>query len=322
MLLEVLQSVLGLVALVIGGEVLVRGATSMAGRARLSPAVIGLTVVAAGTSLPELVVSVDAALSGAADLAMGNVVGSNIYNVLLILGASALVRPLTTTWSTVRLEWPVMALASWTALLLARDGVLDRLEGAYFLAGLVAFVAWTVRMARRDAGPEERAGLEAVAAGQATGAPATWAGILLRVIGGAVLLAVGADLLVSGASAMAVNAGVSERVIGLTLVAVGTSLPELVTSVVAARRGESGIAVGNVIGSNIFNILGILGVTTLIQPIPIHAGTIALDLWVMLATALVLLPLMRTGFRISRAEGALLFAGAVGWTAVLFMAAD
>ena len=319
MLLEVLRSLVGLVALVVGGDVLVRGATSMAGRARLSPAVIGLTVVAAGTSLPELVVAVDAALSGAPDLAMGNVVGSNIYNILLILGVSALVSPLTTTSTTVRLEWPVMALASWTALLLARDGVLDRLEGAYFLAGLVAFVAWTVRMARRDAGSAERATLEEVAAAETLGAPATWPGILVRVIGGAVLLAVGADLLVSGASAMATVAGVSERVIGLTLVAVGTSLPELVTSVVAARRGESGIAVGNVVGSNIFNILGILGVTTLIQPIPIHAGTIALDLWVMVATALILLPVMRTGFRISRLEGAVLLAGAVGWSAVLFI---
>ncbi len=318
MLIEVLRSLLGLVALVAGGEILVRGATALAGRVRLSPAVIGLTVVAAGTSLPELVVSVDAAFSGAPDLAIGNVVGSNIYNILLILGVSALVRPLTTTWTTVRLEWPVMALASWNLLLLARDGRLDRLEGAYFVAGLVVFVAWTVRMARQDAGPEERASLEAAAAAHTGLKPPSGAGIAGRVIGGAVLLAVGADLLVQGASALAATAGVSERVIGLTLVALGTSLPELVTSVLAAWRGQSGIAVGNVIGSNIFNILGILGVTALILPIPIQAGTIRLDLWVMLGTALLLLPLMRTGFRINRWEGGLLLGGALAWSAALF----
>lgn len=317
MWLEILAVTAGLALLIAGGELLVRGATAVARRAKVSPAVIGLTIVAAGTSMPELVVSIDAARSGAPDVAVGNVVGSNIYNVLLILGLAALVRPIEVTWATIRLEWPVLALASWTMLLLARDGWLDRLEGGYFLASLVVFVAWTVKMARHDALEPERADLAGLAASRASGV-ASWPKAVGKIVVGVGILGWGADLLVSGASAIATAAGMAERVIGLTLVAVGTSLPELVTSVLAARRGESGIALGNVMGSNIFNILGILGVTALIQPIPVHPRTTDIDNWVMLATALVLFPVIRSGFRVTRPEGALLLAAAVAWSAYLF----
>ena len=317
MLVDALTSVCGLALLVGGGELLVRGATALALRFRVSPAVVGLTVVAAGTSMPELVVSVGAALRGVPDMAVGNVVGSNIYNVLLILGLAALVRPLTTTWTTVRLEWPVMAVAAWTMHLLARDGSLDRLEGAYLLAGLIAFLAWTVQMARNAVPAAERETLEGVAEARSGSTTASWARSIAGVVGGVALLGLGASLLVDGATSLAVGFGVSERVIGLTVVALGTSLPELITSVLAAWRGQAGIAVGNVVGSNIFNILGILAATALVLPVPVNAATLELDNWVMLGATLLLLPLMWTGFRIERWEGGLLLAGAVAWSWVL-----
>lgn len=314
---DLLMAVAGLALLVLGGELLVRGATGVALLARASPGVIGLTVVAAGTSMPELVVSVDAALAGSPDLALSNVVGSNIYNVLLILGLAAVVRPLDVAWSSVRLEWPVMMLASWTLLLLARDGDLDRLEGGYFLVSIVVFVAWTVRMARRDVTPSERSDLVEFVSAQRGATVATWLRASGQVVVGVVLLGVGARMLVFGASDLASAAGVSERVIGLTLVALGTSLPELVTSVVASARGSSGIALGNVIGSNIFNVLGILGATALIHPISVNPQAASLDIWVMLAAAAVLLPIMMSGSRVSRLEGALLLVGATAWSVVL-----
>jgi len=317
MVLDLLSALAGLALLIVGGELLVRGATGIALKARISPAVIGLTVVAAGTSMPELVVSVKAALAGSPDLALSNVVGSNIYNVLLILGLAAVVRPLEVAWTTLRLEWPVMLLASWTLLLLARDGTLDRLEGGYFVGSLMFFVAWTVRMAKRDVTPSERSELEDVAAVRGGGGIASWVRASGQVLGGVALLGGGANLLVGAASNVAAAAGVSERVIGLTLVAVGTSLPELVTSVVAAARGNSGVALGNVVGSNIFNILGILGLTTLIQPVPVNAQAARVDLWVMVAVAAILFPILRSQLRVTRLEGALLLAGAVVWSIVL-----
>ncbi len=314
MLLDVVMSAAGLALLLVGGELLVRGATALALRFRVSPSVIGLTVVAAGTSMPELVVSIGAAVQGLPDVAIGNVVGSNIYNILLILGLAALVRPLTTTWTTIRLEWPVMALAAWTMHLLSRDGMLDRLEGAYLLAGLIAFVAWMVRLARKEVPDAERESLESVADSRGGATVESWARSVGGVTIGVALLGLGAHLLVSGASSLAADLGVSQRVIGLTVVAIGTSLPELITSVLAAWRGNSAIAVGNVVGSNIFNVLGILGATALVHPIPVNLRTIELDNWVMLGVTLMLLPLMRTGFKINRWEGGLLLAGAVVWS--------
>jgi len=307
MLNHTILVLVGLALLIAGGEALVRGASGIALLARLTPAVVGLTIVAAGTSMPELVVSTQAALAGSSGLAVGNVVGSNIFNIALILGLTALVLPLRITGNTVRLEWPVMVLAAGCLHLLARDGVLDRAEGAFFLASLVVFTAYVVWIARRAVGSAEReefAELATASFGR-TGS-AAWTSNGLAVALAVALLWGGSTLLVRGSVGLASAVGVSETVIGLTIVAAGTSAPELITSLVAAYRGRDDIAVGNVIGSNIFNVLGICGVTAVIDPLPIPSEILARDdLW-MLALSLLLFPLMRSGMRVTRAEGALL----------------
>jgi cation:H+ antiporter len=300
----------GVVVLGGGGDVLVRGATSLARIARVTPAVIGLTIVAMGTSLPELVVSVVAAGEGRPDLALGNVVGSNIFNVGVIAGVAALLLPLAVHGNAVRLEWPFMFVASFVALLLARDGLIDRLEGGFFVVSLILFTAYVVRLARTQVRAEEERALTAEVEARTLRGRLRSVAIDLGLIGvGVLLLVVGARLLVAGAVAVAERAGLSERVIGLTIVAGGTSLPELATSAVAALRRQADIALANVIGSNIFNLLGILGIAALVRPLPVAAGLIASDLWWMLAFALVLLPMMLRGMRITRVEGALLVAG-------------
>lgn len=308
----------GLALLVAGGEALVRGAGGLALAARVAPAVVGLTVVAAGTSMPELVVSVQAAWAGSPGLAVGNVVGSNLFNIAAILGLTALLMPLRIQGATVRLEWPVLLLATLQFHLLVRDGSLDRLEGACLLAGLVAFTAYAVRLARRDAtAPEAEALGEIADASFGRRGRAALAFNLGAVAAGVGLLAGGSVLLVRGAVGLAASFGVSETVIGLTIVAAGTSAPELVTSLVAAWRGRDDIAVGNVVGSNIFNLLGIGGATALVHPLPVPAEIVARDdLW-MLGATLLLFPLMKSGLRIARWEGALLLAGFAAYLATL-----
>lgn len=307
----------GLVLLVAGGEGLVRGATTLAAAARLSPAVIGLTVVAAGTSMPELVVSLRSALAGSPDIALGNVVGSNIFNIGAILGLAALLSPLVVHGTSVRREWPVMFLAGCVAHLFARDGAIDRLEGGLFVGSLVAFVAYSVTMVRREL-PKS----EVKAFAEAAPAPAAgWRWGLGLSLLGAATLAGGAELFVRGAVQIAELAGLSERVIGLTVVAAGTSLPELAASVTAARRGHDDIAVANVVGSNIFNVLGILGVTAVVHPITVNANVVATDMWWMFAFGLVLLPMMYTRGQVSRAEGGVLLAAYIAYTALLLSAA-
>jgi len=301
---------LGLGLLAGGGEALVRGATSIARIAGLTPAVIGLTVVAAGTSLPELVVSVMAAVRGTPDIAVGNVVGSNIFNIAMVLGAAALVSPLKIHGSAVRLEWPVMFLASWIGFLLMRDYSLDRMEGGFFVASLVVFVAYSVYIAKYEVSDEERSDYASETAGRSLH-PKTRELLLsiLAVVAGSGLLVLGGNFLVDGSVAIARYAGMTERVIGLTVVAVGTSAPELAASLVAAYRGRTDLALANIIGSNIFNILGILGVTALVHPIPIAEGIVRTDAWWMLAFAVALLPMLWRGKSISRPEGGLLLAG-------------
>jgi cation:H+ antiporter len=293
-----------------GGELLVRGATSLARLARVTPAVIGLTIVAMGTSLPELVVSLIAGLGGQPDVAMGNVVGSNIFNVGVIIGVAALLLPLAVHGNAVRLEWPFMFLASFLALLLARDGLVDRLEGGFFVVALVLFTTYVVRLARTQVKAEEARALERevdalTVRGRLRGAAVD----LGLVVIGVALLVVGARLLVAGAVVVAERAGLSERVIGLTIVAGGTSLPELATSAVAALRRQADIALANVIGSNLFNVLGILGVAALVRPLTVAPALVSSDMWWMLGFSLVLLPMMLRGMRISRSEGTLLLAG-------------
>ena len=308
----------GLLLFIAGGEALVRGASGLALLAKLTPAVIGLTIVAAGTSTPELVVSIDAALRGNSEIALGNVVGSNIFNIAAILGIAALVRPLRVMGSTVKMEWPVMLLASLQLFLLARDGQVDRVEGAFLVTALIVFTTYVVWVARHASTPDEAEGYtELVTASAGTGGAKAIAVHLLAIGGGVGLLALGSNLLVDGAVGIATRLGVSTTVIGLTIVAAGTSTPELVTSVVASLRGRDDIAIANVVGSNIFNIFGILGLTTVIHPLAVPEAILARDLWWMLGTTVLLFPLMWTGLRIRRLEGALLFSGFIAYLAVL-----
>ena len=297
---------LGLALLAGGGEALVRGATTLAEIAGVTPAVIGLTVVAIGTSLPELVVSVLAAMRDQPEIAVANVVGSNIFNTAMILGVTALVMPLPVHGTAVRLEWPVMFVASLACLLLALDGVVSRGEGTAFVAGLVVFVTYSVYIARRQLTPDETRQAEAEA--DARDLPPKRRGpmtALLLVVGIGGLVA-GGSFLVDGAVTLARLVGMSERVIGLTVVAAGTSAPELATSVMAALRGRTDVAVANIIGSNIFNILGILGVTAIVAAVPVSPALVRSDMVWMLGTAVLLLPLMYSSARISRWEGGVL----------------
>jgi cation:H+ antiporter len=305
---------LGLALLTVGGEVLVRGAVALARHAGLTPAVIGLTVVAMGTSLPELVVSVIASLEGQPDIAVGNVVGSNICNIALILGASALIAPLPIRGSVVRLEWPVMFLATVATLALARDGLIDRVEAGVFLASLVVFVGWSVWIARREVQAAEAEGLAVTVEMHALRSrPHEVALALGFVIGGLALLTGGGRALVDGAVRLAQLAGVSERVIGVTVVAVGTSAPELATSLVAAFRRQTEVAVANIVGSNIFNLLGILGVGGVILPLHVSQAILASDVWWMLGVTVALYPMMRLGMQLTRLNGAVMLVAYVAY---------
>jgi len=301
----------GLVVLLGGGQAFVHGATGMARRFGVSPLVIGLTLVGFGTSLPELVTSVRAGLVGAPGIAVGNVVGSNIANVLLIGGLAALVRPLAVSGAALRRDGGVMLAASLGCAGLLMSGAIARWMGVLLVAALAAYVLAVYRAERGAAAiPDPAASMPgSVPRGLAVGAALAVAGLA-----GVVL---GADLLVRGAVEVARAAGLSEAAIGLTLVAVGTSLPELAVSAIAAARGHSAVAVGNVIGSNTFNLLGILGVTGMIAPIAVPAGVAGVDVWVMVVAAAVFVGLAATRAGIVRWEGALLLAVYGGYLGVL-----
>ena len=303
--------VLGLAVLVAGAEVLVRGASRLAAAFGIAPLVIGLTVVAFGTSAPEVAVSVHAALSGSADIALGNVVGSNVFNVLAILGLAAVIAPLSVHLKVIRIDVPLMIAVSAGAWGLALDGRISRLEGALLFAGIVAYTVWTVRAGRRESPV-----LPADARPQRTLAMVGASSALVVV--GLVLLVLGARWLVQSATDIARALGFSELVIGLTIVAGGTSLPELATSVIAALRGQRDIAVGNVVGSNIFNLLCVLGGAALLAPggVVVAPQALAFDLPVMMAVAFACLPVFLTGQTIARWEGVLFlgyYAAYTGW---------
>lgn len=320
----------GLALLFIGAEALVRGASALALRLGLSTLLVGLTVVAFGTSAPELIVSAEAALNEVGGIAVGNVVGSNIANVALILGVSALIRPLRVQAQLVRLDLPLLIAASLVLSALLLDGAIGRLEGLGLVSGLVAYLVFSYRVARRAQAQlalyEEQLALydETDSSGAASeeALPTGGSSFLvngLLIVAGLGMLVLGANWLVSGAVAVAESAGVSQTVIGLTLVAIGTSIPELATSVVASARGADDLAVGNVVGSNLFNVLGILGVAALIHPL--HAPDLGWeDLAVLVGTALLILPLARSGFVLSRVEGALLASGYVAYVVFLLAA--
>jgi cation:H+ antiporter len=311
--------ILGLVMLVAGGHVLVLGADGLARAIGLSPLVVGLTVVSFATSAPELAVTVDASLSGSPGLAVGNVVGSNMANILLVLGVAGLILPLTVRTPVIRRDIPVMIGLSVLLLIMSVGGRVSQLEGAGLLGLLLAYVAWTI-VRSRQAGDTDAADPEAAGEGARERTTTVPVGILY-VAGGVALLVVGARWLVSAASDIAVDLGVSELVVGLTVVALGTSLPELATSVIAAIRGEIEMAVGNVVGSNIFNIGSVMAVTALVTPggVPVEASAVRFDLPLMLAVALALLPIAFTGFVVARWEAALFTLYYVAYGAYLLL---
>ncbi|MEQ8603146.1 MAG: calcium/sodium antiporter [Marivibrio sp.] len=306
---------LGLVCLVAGGEALVRGAVQAARRLGVSPLLIGLTLVGFGTSTPELLTSLTAALQDAPGVAVGNVVGSNIANILLILGGTAAIAAIPTAREALWRDGAALTIASLACLAVVLWGEAGRLAGVGLLALLAGYLVYTIRRERRA--PDAAAALHAGEAELAGPAPQNlWlAGALAA--GGLLLTLLGARLLVTGAIDLAAAAGLSETLIGLTVVAIGTSLPELTASLIAALRRQGDLALGNILGSNIFNILGILGVTALVHPISVPAEIATLDIWVMLGATAAMLVFALSGARLSRWEGATLFAGYIGYLAWL-----
>lgn len=302
--MEILFLALGLVLLLLGGEFALRGAIGLARKVQVSTAIIGLTVMGFGTSAPELVVTIQAVLTGNADIAVGNAIGSNIANTLLILGAGALVRPLTCDPRAVRRDGTVMLLV--TALLcgLGMMGGIVAWQGAVMLTLLVTFMLWSYLQDARN--QDAAADLHEGMADETSGIPQSTIVITIYILGGFAGLAFGAALLVDAAVTIAEAAGVSQSIIGLTLVAFGTSLPELAATLVAAYRRHTDIAIANVLGSNIFNVLGVLGAGALFGPLGFSEHIVSIDQWVMLGTAVILLPIMISGWRVSRAEGAVL----------------
>jgi cation:H+ antiporter len=295
--------------LIAGGESLLRGAVGLATLCRLTPAVIGLTVVAAGTSVPELAVSGIAVAQGQPDIAVANVVGSNIFNITIIIGLCAVIRPLVITGNTIKLEYPVLVLVTLLCLVIAQDGVINGLDAALCLAIYVGFTAYLVSLVRRQVTATEAQELKAEVTELTPDEkqPRAWVSIGL-LVAGILLLTAGAHATVTGAVGLARLLGWSERIIGLTIVSAGTGLPEVVASLVSSVRGRSDIAIGNVIGSNLFNILGTLGLCALVAPLPVSPALIASDNWWMLGLTLLLFPLMFTKQRINRWEGGVLLA--------------
>ncbi len=288
--------ILSLMALYIGAGWLVQGSSALALKANISPLVIGLTIVAFGTSAPELAVSLGATLRGQGDIAIGNIVGSNIFNIGVILGVSATICPLQVKKQLLRIDIPIMLAATILFTILFWNGTLGRMEGLFFLTGIIIYTLFSLLYSRKQ---EEEPNLELEEQ------PKHWAVDTLTIIGGLVVLVFASRLLVDNAVSIAKELGVSEAVIGLTIVAAGTSMPELATSVVAAYKHKTDIAIGNIVGSNLFNILAIAGFCSLMHPIEAK-NVNYIDLLVMLAISILLLPLMKSGQKISRTEGAAL----------------
>lgn len=306
----------GLVLLIAGAEFLVRGASRLAATLGVAPLIIGLTVVAFGTSAPEFAVSIKSTLAGQANIAVGNVIGSNIFNILFILGLSALICPLIISQQLIRLDVPLMVAVSAITLLLAWDDTLSRLDGILLFGGLLAYTSILISFGRKStdnpaAAPEEKF----------EPAQPQWIANGLYIASGLIFLVAGSRWLVSSAVAIAEMLGVSELIIGLTIIAAGTSLPEVVTSVVASVRGERDIAVGNVVGSNLFNLMGVLGLAAILSPdgINVAPSVISFDIPIMIAVAFACLPIFFTGGVISRWEGGLLFAYYLAYTAYLVL---
>jgi cation:H+ antiporter len=321
-MLALLAVAAGVALLVAGAGWLVRGASRLAFAANVSPLVVGLTVVAFGTSAPELVVSVRSAIAGADEVALGNVVGSNIFNTLAILGVAALAGGLVVRQRLVRLDVPLLVAVTAGAWWSVTDGRLGVVEGSVLSAGIVVYTVFAYVVGRHE--PQEVAAEyeEAFDDQSASGMRRRWPVALLLVVAGLVLLVAGAQLLVAGATELAAQLGVSDLVVGLTVVAAGTSLPELATSVVAARRGERDIAVGNVVGSNLFNLLAVLGAAGLVGGgIDVSRDMVVTDFPVVLLVTVAVLPALASGLVVRRWEGALLLAAYTGYVAHLAVGA-
>ncbi|WP_337942625.1 calcium/sodium antiporter [Parabacteroides sp.] len=296
MITSVTLLILSLFALYIGAGWLVKGSSELALKAKISNLVIGLTIVAFGTSAPELVVSLNATLSGQGDISVGNIIGSNIFNIAAILGISAVIQPLQAQRQLTRLDIPILIVATVVFTLLFWNGTLGRLEGCLFLAGIILYTIFSLYYSRKHEKKVEEL------AGELEKQPEAWYKDVMYIVGGLVILIFASNLLVNNAVSIAQELGVSEAVIGLTIVAAGTSLPELATSVVSALKKNPDIAIGNIVGSNLFNILAIAGTSSMVKPI-VAKNVNYVDLLVMLGLTLLLLPLVKSGQKISRAEG-------------------
>ena len=301
MLINIGLLILGLFILIIGGDFLVRGASSIALRAHLSPLVVGLTIVAFGTSVPELLISLNAAISGHPDLAMGNVVGSNICNLALVLGVTVLIGPVKVQSDSIKIDWPVAMISALLLFWWSQNGSLGLSEGIFFVVFLISYVIFIIRKSRKENIAALADALE-VPDGPSS---SIWLDLFYIVIGG-VGLFYGSDWFVGGAKELATFLGVSQRIIGITVLALGTSLPELVTAIVASFKRETDLALGNLVGSNIFNILSILGITAIVKPIHVNETIIWIDMLWMLGITLLILPMMLIQRKLGKPEGIIL----------------
>ncbi len=309
--------IVGLAVLILGGDLLVRGASRIALRFKISPLVVGVTIVAFGTSSPELLISIQAALSGSPDITMGNVIGSNICNLALVLGITALIAPIPVNSDSIKIDWPMTMGSSLLLYFLVREGYVNDYEGVMFIIILILYIVFIIRRSRKNnIGPVEL-GIE-LDDPKANDNKNLAKDILLILIGGTGLY-FGSDWFVNSAKDLAIYMGISERIVGVTVVALGTSLPELVTSVVAAFKKETDLALGNLMGSNIFNILSILGITSLISEIQVSAIILNSDMIWMLAITLAILPMMVFNKRIDRYEGLILLGAYIFYTVNVIM---
>ncbi len=315
--MTIILFIAGLTLLIVGAELLVRGASGIALNLRISPLVVGLTVVAFGTSAPELAVGIESSLTGNEGITFGTVVGSNIFNILFILGISAMILPLAVSKKLLRMDVPFMIALSVLLLGLSMNGILSRIEGIFLTAGLIIYTSFLIIQSRKNSEPDP------IGLGDIPVKQKGWILNMVMAVGGFVLLIAGSNWFLDGAVEIARSLGLSEAIIGLTIVAAGTSMPEVVTSIMAAIRGEREIAVGNVVGSNIFNILGVLGISAIFASggLDVSQSMIGFDIPVMIAVALACLPIFFTGGVISRGEGVLFLGYYVAFTLYLILAA-
>lgn len=309
--------ILGLVTLVFAGDFLVRGAVGIAKKFQISTLVIGMTVISFGTSAPELLVCIDAAMGGHPEIAIGNVVGSNIANIALVLGISVLILPIVVDRNSKRIDWPMMMFATLLFLLFSLDGEIQRYEGIILFTILAIFTYLLIRNSRKATkkSNEENVAEDAEISQVKDKTPLSIFFLAVGLVG----LYFGAEWLVYGATEIAMSFGMEERVIGVTVVAFGTSVPELITSAVAAYKGETDISIGNLIGSNIFNIMAVVGLTSIVTPIAVSQKSIQVDYWWMIGIALALFPMLIFGKKVGRFKGLLLISSYITYISILVM---